>query len=69
MQQLGVRAKPKDHMLIEMSLRAARMGSPQLYGNWHDEGLNRLLRDVAGGAHSLVHERRILVGIPVAHDN
>ena len=69
LEYLCIRAKPKDHMLIEMALRVAAMGSPQLYGNWHDEGLNRLLRDVAGGAHSLVHERRILLEFPVAHDN
>ena len=61
--------KPKDHMLIEMSLRLAYMGSPQLYGNWQDESLNRLLRDVAGGAHAMVHERRILAEFPRAHDN
>jgi len=67
--QLAFLVKPKDHMLQEMSLRVAHMGSPQLYGNWHDESLNRLLRDVAGGAHALVHERRILTEFPRAHDN
>ena len=67
--RLGIAFKPKDHMLLEMSIRMAYMGSPQLYGNWHDEALNRLLRDVAGGAHSSVHERRILFELPRAHDN
>ena len=68
MEALGVLPKPKDHMLMEMSLRVAVMGSPALYGNWQDEGLNRLLRDVAGDAHSRVHERRILIEFPRAHD-
>ena len=66
---LGMHYKPKDHMLMELSLRLARFGSPKLYGCWTDESLNRLLRDVAGGAHSTVHERRVLVEFPKAHDN
>ena len=56
-------------MLVELSLGIARLGSPSLYGNWMDESLNRLLRDVAGGAHSSVHDRRILLEFPRAHDN
>ena len=66
---LGVLPKPKDHMLMEMAIHLTRVGSPQLYGCWVDEGLNRLLRDVAGGAHSTVHERRVLIEFPRAHDN
>ena len=66
---LGMHYKPKDHMIMEMSLRLARLGSPKLYGCWTDESLNRLLRDVAGGAHSTVHERRVLAEFPKAHDN
>ena len=46
---LGLYYKPKDHMVMEMSLHLARLGSPKLYGCWTDESLNRLLRDVAGG--------------------
>ena len=60
--------KPKDHMLMEMSLRIPVMGSPALYGCWQDEGLNRLLRDVAKDAHSRVHDKRILSEFPRAHD-
>ena len=68
-ESLRVVPKPKDHMLLEMSLGIAFWGSPKLYGNWQDESLNRLLRDVAGGAHSSVHDKRILVEFPRAHDN
>ena len=66
---LRVKPKPKDHMLIELASRMAFLGSPQLYGCWHDEALNKLLKEVAGGAHPMVHERRILIQFPIAHDN
>ena len=69
MQALRVVPKPKDHMLLEMSLRISLMGSPSLCGNWQEESLNRLPKDVAGGAHCLVHDRRILAEFPKAHDN
>ena len=64
----GINPKPKDHMTMEMSDRIAFMGSPALYGNWVDESLNRLLRDVCAGSHSLVHDRRVLLEFPAAHD-
>ena len=66
---LRIPYKPKGHMLIEFAFRMPFMGSPQLYGCWHDEALNRLLKEVAGSAHALVHERRVLVGFPRAYDN
>ena len=66
---LRIPYKPKDHMLLELAARMPFMGSPQLYGCWHDEALNRLLKEVAGSAHALVHERRVLVGFPRAYDN
>ena len=69
MELLLVNPKPKDHMLIEMANGIPFLGSPQLYANWQDEGLNRLLRDVASGAHSSVHDRRILVEFRKAHEN
>ena len=69
MDELGLRFLPKDHMLVEMSLRCRELGSPALYGCWLDESVNRLLRDVAAGAHSLVHERRTLVEFPKAFEN
>lgn len=69
MGELGIKAKPKDHMMIELASRLPWLGSPQLYGCWHDEALNKLLKSVAGGAHPMVHERRILVQFPIAHDN
>ena len=67
MEDLRVVAKPKDHMLMEMSDRLGFMGSPSLYGNWLDESLNRLLRDVASAAHSSVHDRRVLCEFAKAH--
>ena len=54
---------------MELSLRLHRFGSPKLYGCWTDESLNRLLRDVAGGAHSINHERRVLIEFRKAHEN
>ena len=66
MQSLGVRPKPKDHMLMELSYGCRYLGSPALYSNWADESLNRLLRGVAAGAHSAVHEKRILKEAPKA---
>ena len=57
---IGLPAKPKDHMLIHMADRIRIQGSPALYGNWLDESLNRVLRDIAAGAHSSVHDRRLL---------
>lgn len=69
MEQLGLRFLPKDHMFVEMSLRCRELGSPALYGNWLDESVNRLLKDVAAGAHSLVHERRTLAEFPKAFEN
>ena len=66
MHSLGVRPKPKDHMLMELSYGCRYLGSPALYANWADESLNRLLRDVAAGAHSAVHEKRILKEAPRA---
>ena len=69
MNDLRQAPKPKDHMLLELSVRSRFLGSPALYGCWHDEALNRLLRDVAAGAHGTVHERRILLEFPRAHDN
>ena len=56
-------------MLIELASRMSFLGSPKLYGCWQDEALNRLLKEVAGGAHPMVHERRILAQFPIAHDN
>lgn len=58
---LLVGAKPKDHTLQHLSDRIRMQGSPAYYGNWLDESLNRLLRDVAAGAHASTHDRRILL--------
>ena len=69
MDGFGIRRKPKGHMFLEVGLRIAVQGSPALYGNWEDESLNRLLRDVAKGAHSSVHERRVLTEFPRALAN
>ena len=62
----GLSVKPKDHMLIHMVYDIAHKGSPAYYGNWIDESLNKLLRDVSAGAHSLNHDRRVLVEFPRA---
>ena len=64
----GFRSKPKDHFMIHMARRIQRMGSPALYANWADEAKNKLLRDIAGSSHSLVHDRRILVEFPFASE-
>ena len=69
MQDLGVREMPKDHYLVHLADRIRFQGSPALYGNWLDESLNRLLRDVAAGAHSAVHDRRVLIEFAKAHNN
>ena len=69
MKDLHQEPKPKDHFLIELANRISVMGSPQLYGNWEDESINRLVRDVAGGVHALVHEKRVLIEFASAHDN
>ena len=69
MDDFGVAFKPKDHFLVHLSRRTQRMGSPSLYSNWTDESINRLLRDVARGAHSLVHETRILAEFSLAYAN
>ena len=61
MTKLGVSSKPKDHCLQHLSDRIRLQGSPAFYGNWLDESLNRLLRDVAAGAHASVHDRRVLL--------
>jgi len=66
---LDIGERPKDHMLIELASRIPMFGSPKLYGCWEDESLNRLLRDVAGNAHSMVHERRVLVEFKLAYSN
>ena len=66
---LHIKYKPKDHMLIELAARMSFLGSPKLYGCWHDEALNKLLKEVAGGAHTMVHDRRLLVNFPRAYAN
>ena len=68
MRRMGVQSKPKDHFLKELSDRIGFLGSPALYACWVDESLNRLLRDVAGGAHASVHDRRVLSDFGRAHD-
>ena len=40
-----------------------------MYSNWLDESLIRLLRDVAAGAHALVHEQRSLIEFEQAYVN
>ena len=69
MASYGLKPKPKDHMLMHLSLRIQHMGSPALYGNWIDESVNRLLRDVSAGAHAAVHDRRVLAEFPRALEN
>ena len=61
MAKLLVNPKPKDHALQHLSDRIQFQGSPAFYGNWLDESLNRLLRDVAAGAHASTHDRRVLL--------
>ena len=66
---VGLAAKPKDHMLFHLAHEIPFKGSPALYGCWLDESINRLLKSVASGAHSLVHDRRVLSEFPRAYEN
>ena len=66
MHQLGLDPKPKDHMLCHLASRSLQQGSPALYANWYDESINKMLRDIASGAHSMVFERRVLSEFPMA---
>ena len=61
--------KPKDHVLQHLSLRIMEQGSPALYGNWLDESLNKLLRDVAAHAHAAVHDVRVLMEWQKAYES
>ena len=65
---LGLDPKPKDHTLQHQSDHILRLGSPAMYGNWLDESINRLLRDVAGGAHQAVFYKRILKEFQLASE-
>ena len=67
MKSLGWKLKPKDHMLMHIAFRVPYLGSPALYANWLDESHNRLLRDVAAGSHSMVHDVRTLLEFERAH--
>ena len=61
MNELEVREKPKDHMVVHMANRISFQGSPALYGNWLDESINKLLKSVAQGAHACNYPRRVLL--------
>ena len=61
MRELNVAAKPKDHMLMHLAHSIPWLGSPSKYGNWVDESLNRLLRDVASGSHAVGLDKRTLL--------
>ena len=67
MSDLNQHARPKDHMLMHMQNKIAFQGSPALYGNWLDESVNRLLKQVAQGAHASNHARRVLLEFPPAY--
>ena len=68
LEDLGIDPKPKDHTLQHQTDHVLRLGSPAYYANWLDESINRLLRDVAGGAHQAVFYRRILKEFQAASD-
>lgn len=63
---VGLHFKPKDHMLLHMCRDIAYKGAPGLYGNWVDESINRILRDVAASSHAATQDRRILAEFPRA---
>ena len=42
-----------------MSLKAYYFGNPRAYACWLDEGLNLVLRDIAGGVHKARQDERI----------
>ena len=58
--KLGWAEKPKHHQLMHLCKSIQFLGSPSLYGNWYNETLNKLVKQIASGAHSLVWEQRLL---------
>ena len=60
MQELGVPPKPKMHAMVHLAHDAREKGSPALHGTWLDEGLNRVLKQMASGAHRIHWTRRVL---------
>ena len=56
----GVPFQPKHHQALHLFHSVWRMGNPTRHANFVDEGLNRILASVAGRAHALVWEARIL---------
>ena len=51
---------PKHHQWWHMSERQGNLGGWKAYATWADEGLNRLLRDSARGAHQACFEVSLL---------
>ena len=69
LERIGMHFRPKDHALQHQSDRILRQGAPALYSNWLDESINRLLRDVSGGAHAAVFYSRVLKEFQKAYNS
>ena len=55
-----LRVKPKLHQTMHMCERSQWQGNPAAYATWVDEGLNKVLANLAKRAHRSVWELRIL---------
>jgi len=58
--QLNAPWIPKYHQLVDMASMIMSHGSPALWANWVDEGINSSLKGVSSAAHKLVWHARVL---------
>jgi hypothetical protein len=57
--RVGIKMKPKHHLLLHMVKRTLRHGNPGWYSTFEDEGINRILKQVGKAAHRTVWEVRV----------
>ena len=55
----GLAFKPKMHLLVHLVYNASWSGNPSYHTTFADEGMNRVLADIARSAHRAVFEYRI----------
>ena len=63
MQDLKIVEKPKFHAWIHLATDVYWKGSPALWANWLDEGLNKMLKSVGMGAHRHGWHERALANV------
>ena len=56
----GLHVRPKLHLTMHMCERAKWQGNPAAYATWVDEGLNKVMANLARQSHRSVWELRIL---------